>query len=118
VAAELEQPVTSPATPAPPPGSCDQAEANRLLTELRRRLARIEHQQYCGQFPAVVARVVADGVAVCEGHIRDHDKLAAQGWDPLEYLRGQVLLTLALARGEPQGRHLDVRSGATAAYLR
>jgi hypothetical protein len=92
--------------------------ANRFLADLRQQVARIKRDQYYGQFPAVVARVVADGVAVCEGHIRDHDKLAAQGWDPLEYLRGQVLLTLALARGEPQGRHPDVRSGATAAYLR
>jgi hypothetical protein len=52
-------------------------------------------------------------VAVCEGHLRDHEKPAAQGWNPMKYLQGQVRLTLALARGEPQGRRSDDRPGAS-----
>jgi hypothetical protein len=119
VVAPCPAPPAHPATPknlqqsSTPPTPWDQAEADRLLAVLLRQLARIERKQYRGQFPAVVARVVADGVAVCEGHIRDHEKLAAQGWDPLEYLHGQVQLTLALARGEPQGRCPDYRPGAS-----
>ena len=60
-------------------------------------LASIEHNRHRGRFPEPLARVIADGLALCEGHARDHEKLAAQGWDQLEYLRGQAKLTRALA---------------------
>src|SRR5262249_27724053 len=53
--------------------------------------------------PAAASPVVDDGLSLCEAHIRNHAQLAALGWDPLEYLRGQAKLTLRLARGEPGG---------------
>jgi hypothetical protein len=79
------------------------AEMERVLMELRQQLAPVERDHYGGRFPEHVGNLVADGLAICEGHIRGCAKLAAQGWDPLKYLRGQARLTLALARGERQG---------------
>jgi hypothetical protein len=76
------------------------AEMERILQGLRQQLALLERDRYGSRFPEAIARLVGDGVALCEGHIRGREQLAAQGWEPLEYLRGQVQLTLALARGE------------------
>jgi hypothetical protein len=84
----------------PLPDNVPTAEADRLVAELRRDLARVEHDLYGGQFPEALAQVVADGVALCQEHVRNHERLAALGWDPLEYLRGQAELTLRLARGK------------------
>jgi hypothetical protein len=95
---------------------CDRQEAERLLEHLRRELARVERDEYLGRFPELVARLTADGIALCEGHVRNHAQLAARGWDPLEYLRGQVALTLALARGEPQGRPQRARQDIQEAH--
>jgi hypothetical protein len=86
------------------PADWDQAEADRILASLRDDLTRAERAHPGGRFPGPLANVVADGIALCEDHIRNHRELAAQGWDPAEYLLGQARLTLALARGERQGR--------------
>jgi hypothetical protein len=83
--------------PIPP---WDLAAAEALLAELRVGLARIERAQYRGRFPPLLAKVVGDGVAVCEGYVRDHEQEAARGWDALELLRGGVRYTLAIARGD------------------
>src|SRR5262245_32567023 len=68
------------------------AEMEHVLKELRQQLALVERDRHGGRFPEPIARLVADGVALCEGHIRGQEKLAAHGWDPLEYLRGQAAL--------------------------
>jgi hypothetical protein len=83
--------------PIPP---WDQAEADRLLTELRDGLARIERERYRGRFPPLLAKVVGGGLAVCETYVRDHEREAARGWDALELLRGAVPGVLSMARGD------------------
>ncbi|HKI36280.1 MAG TPA: hypothetical protein VKA46_30765 [Gemmataceae bacterium] len=85
----------------------DQAEAERLLAELRDRLARLERTWPGGKFPPVKANVLQIGVEVCEAYVRDHDLEASRGWDALALLRAAVPGFLRLAR--PQ--HLQHRAG-------
>jgi hypothetical protein len=80
----------------------DQAEADRLLTELRDGLARIERKRYRGKFPPHLATVTTSGLAVCEGYVANHATEAARGWDALELLRDGVRSLLRIARGEPR----------------
>jgi hypothetical protein len=75
----------------------DQAEADRLLDHLRRRLARLERAWPKGQFPPVKANVVRIAVEVCESYVRDHDLEAARGWDALALLRAAVPWAVGLA---------------------
>jgi hypothetical protein len=75
----------------------DAAAADRLLADLRQQLARMERRHRGRRFPDAIARLVADGVALCEAHVENRAKLTRQGWDAMAFLRGQVELTLALA---------------------
>jgi hypothetical protein len=74
----------------------DQAEADRLLADLRQTAARLKAQQPGGRFPEVLGRVVGDLLAVAEDYATGHQREAARGWDSLELLRGVQadLLTL------------------------
>jgi hypothetical protein len=72
----------------PPAFAWDQAEAERLLAELRDEVKRAEALDFGGQPPPLFKTLAADLLAQAEGYIRDHDKEAARGWDALELLRG------------------------------
>lgn len=69
------------------PPTWDQAEADRLLAELR---AAVDEQRraFGGSFPAPLSAVVATYLDVAEGYVANHEAEAARGWDPLELLRG------------------------------
>jgi hypothetical protein len=88
--------LSSPRGPAPA-FVWDQAEADRLMAELRDGLVRLEHAWPRGKFPQVKASILQAGVAVCEGYVRDRDLEAVRGWDALALLRGAVPCVLGLA---------------------
>jgi hypothetical protein len=82
-----------------------QAEAEKLLADLRATVERINRSDFRGRPPALFRKLAADVVAIAEGHVRDHEMEAARGWDALELLRDRkrVLLGIAghiLAMGE------------------
>ena len=90
------QPVAATATlPA-----WDAAEADRILTQLRADLARIERDQHRGKFHPLLARVLADGGAVAESFIANHEREAAAGWDPMKLLRDCARRLVRTARLE------------------
>ncbi len=74
------------------------AEAERLLADHRTELARLERQLPGGRFPPITARLVADGLKIAEGYIRDHALERARGWDPMELLRDMLAQNIAFAR--------------------
>lgn len=78
----------------------DQVEAERLLAHLREELARIERQKCRGRFPPELANVVADGLGIADGCVRNHEQEAARGWDAMQLLRGIVSSLLSVARGD------------------
>jgi len=69
------------------PPTWDQAEAARLLAELR---AAVDAQRraFGGSFPAPLSAVVADYLAVAEGYVANHEAEAARGWDAMQLLAG------------------------------
>lgn len=71
----------------------DQAEASRLLAELRVEVERINRKEFTGTPPALWGVLAADLLAIGEGYVRHHDLEAARGWDALELLRGLLPLT-------------------------
>jgi hypothetical protein len=75
-----------------------QAEAEHLLAAHRKELARLERVLHRGQFPPVTANLVADGLKIAAGYIRDHALEQARGWDPMELLRDMLAQNLAFAR--------------------
>jgi hypothetical protein len=83
ILAALDRP-DRPNRPAPPA----QAEAERLLAELRSQVEDVRHKEFFGTLPAELANVLDDALAIGEGYIRDHEAAAARGWDALELLRG------------------------------
>jgi hypothetical protein len=64
----------------------DQAQAERLLADLRAAVAAIERTQFGGRPPRAVAAVLADALALAEGYVRDHEAEAERGWDALALL--------------------------------
>jgi hypothetical protein len=78
----------------------DEGEARRLPAQLRADLARIEREQHRGKFHPVLARVLADGVAVAESFIANHEREAAAGWDALKLLRDCARRLVRTARLE------------------
>src|SRR5262245_63434904 len=50
----------------------DQAAADALLAQLRQEVGRLERRHFSGRFPEPLQAVVADGLAIAEGLIRDH----------------------------------------------
>ncbi len=101
-----------PASPekSAPAFAWDQAEAERLLAELREGLAQLERTWTGGTFPPVKANVLQIGVEVCEAYVRDHELEAARGWDALALLRDAVPRLLSLARAEATGESADTRT--------
>jgi hypothetical protein len=85
----------------------DQAEADRLLADLRGRLARVEAAVAAGEAPAVRAAALRTWLEVGEGYVRDRDLEAARGWDALALLRGAVARAVILATTP----HASVRDG-------
>jgi hypothetical protein len=77
-----------PETAHPPIAPWDQAEADRLLAEVRQTAARLEAQHPGGRFPKVLGRVVADLLAVAKDYAAGHEQEAARRWDAMELLRG------------------------------
>jgi hypothetical protein len=75
----------------------DQAEADRLLDQLRRELARLEHTWPGGKLPPDRQNVVQIGVEECEYYVRNHQLEAACGWNPLALLRDALPGVLRLA---------------------
>jgi hypothetical protein len=74
----------------PPPAALlppwNQAEADRLLTELREAVARAR-RDFGSPFPAALQAVVADGLTIAEGYVANHEAEARRGWDALQLLR-------------------------------
>jgi hypothetical protein len=66
----------------------DQAEADRLLSELQEEVERLRRELFAGKFPKDLDTVVKDGLDIAASYIRNHEEEAARGWDPLELLRG------------------------------
>ena len=80
----------------------DQNEAERLLDHLRTELARIKREKHSGGFPLALANVIADGLAIADGYVRNHEQEAARGWDAMKLLRSHVSSLLSIARGDPR----------------
>jgi hypothetical protein len=64
----------------------DQAEADRLLLDLRAAVAQAR-RDFGGPFPDGLQAVVADGLAVAEGYVVNHEAETRRGWDALQLLR-------------------------------
>jgi hypothetical protein len=82
------------------PDAWEPAEASRILTQLRADLSRIEREQHRGKFHPVLARVLADGVAVAEEFIKNHAEEIARGWDAMQLLRDCARRLIRTARLE------------------
>jgi hypothetical protein len=76
----------------------DQAEAERLLADLRTAVERIKRHDFGGRPSVLFLTLAADAVAIAEGHIRNHEAEAARGWDVLEQLREEKRVLLNIAR--------------------
>ena len=90
--------------PAVPPW--DQAEADRLLADLRAAVARARWD-FGGRFPADLEAIVSDALSIAEGYARDHELEARRGWAALRLLRGVkpgVLGTIARVKAAAAGR--------------
>jgi hypothetical protein len=66
----------------------DQAEAERLLAEVREATAYVEAAVKAGQAPPVRLAVLRIWLKVAEGYVSDREREATRGWDALELLRG------------------------------
>jgi hypothetical protein len=66
----------------------DQAEAERLLAEVREATAHVEAAVNAGQAPPVRLAVLRTWLEVAERYVSDRECEAAGGWDALELLRG------------------------------
>jgi hypothetical protein len=94
--------VTQPPRPAQPAVDAmpwDAAAADRLLAEFRYDLAQLERERFHGQFFYPFSAYVADGLALAEGYVVNHQQEAARGWDSVELLRDLVTSTLRTVRG-------------------
>jgi hypothetical protein len=84
----------------------EQAEADRLLTELRTGLSVICRQRFGGDaWPARLAERMADALAIAEGYVSGAAKEIAGGANPLDLLRRQVAFALGRARKVPAQPH-------------
>jgi hypothetical protein len=76
---------------APPRGMptfvWDQAEAERLLGEVRGAIARVEAAVAAGEAPPVRLAAMRAWLEVAEGYVMDREREAARGWGALELLR-------------------------------
>lgn len=77
-----------PTPAAPAVARWDQAEADRLLAELRSAVGRARWREFGGKFPAHLGNVVGDLLAVAEGYVANREAEAARGWDAMRLLRG------------------------------
>src|SRR5262245_54557335 len=66
----------------------EQAEADRLLAELRAEVVRLGREEFRSAPPEMFRTLAADLVAIGEGYVRGHEMEAARGWDALDLLRG------------------------------
>jgi hypothetical protein len=78
----------------------DQAEAERLLGQIREALARVERAVAADEAPAHRVAVVQLWLEVAEGFVKNRKAEAARGWDALDLLRGAVRQGLRAAAGE------------------
>jgi hypothetical protein len=75
-------PIPAASVPLPP-------ENERLLTQLRNEVARVE-SEFGGKLPIPLAHVLADAVLIAEGYVANHQAEADRGWDVSQLLRGMV----------------------------
>ncbi len=80
----------------------DQAEADRLLLGLRTELAAVERGHYRGRMPPAAANLAADGLAIADGYIANHEAEEAKGWDAMELLREMAQELPGIVRGDRQ----------------
>ena len=74
-------------TPAPP---WDAAGAERLLSELRAEVARVEWENFRGKLPVALNILLTDALIISARYIRDYEREMARGWDSIELLRDMV----------------------------
>ncbi len=84
----------------------DQAEAERLLAQLREALARVEVEVAAGKAPAARGAAMRTWLEVAEGFVNDREREAARGWDALALLRAAVARALTLATPPAAGMPL------------
>jgi hypothetical protein len=102
--------VSGTLSPVPP---WDQTEADRLLADLRAAVTRAR-QEFGGPFPADLQAVVADGIAIAEGYVANHEAEARRGWDALQLLRKvkpRLLATVARVKGTPAAQGAGLPGG-------
>jgi hypothetical protein len=88
------------AAPRPTPAfAWDQAEAERLLAQLREVLSRVERAVAAGTAPSARGDAMRTWLEVAEGFVSDREREAARGWDSLELLRGAARQALRTAAG-------------------
>ncbi len=85
-----------------------QAEADRLLAQLRATVDQFRRSRFGGTFPEPLATVVADYLAVAKAYASDHEREGNRGWDALELLRGvrprlRQIIERAKAQKKPSG---------------
>jgi hypothetical protein len=68
----------------------DQAEADKLLADLREALARVGSAVAAREAPPVRLAVLRTWLEVAEGYVNDREMEAARGWDALALLRSAV----------------------------
>jgi len=77
------------AVPIPDANGPPSPEYDRLLTQLRNEVARIEWE-FGGSLPIPLAHVLVDAVLIAEGYVANHQAEAERGWNVLHLLRGMV----------------------------
>jgi hypothetical protein len=76
----------------------NQAEADSLLSEVRRLAEWAEGERKTGRIAESRRNAFGVWLEVCEKYARDRELEAARGWDALELLRGAAALVSGLAR--------------------
>jgi hypothetical protein len=77
----------------------DQAEAERLLAEVRASAAQAEAQSAAGRLTTVRRNLVLLWVEVAEGYVENHEMEARRGWDAMKLLRSAVCRAADLVAG-------------------
>lgn len=79
----------------------DQAEADRLLAEVRGAVGHAEAEYRAGRMPEVGKNVVVLWQQVCEGLAAHHEMEAKRGWDAMSLLKAAAGRVLAAEGVKP-----------------
>jgi hypothetical protein len=100
--------VPSPEAQTPAPTSItswDAAEADRLVTDLRDRLAAIERAHFGrAGVPRALRNVLDAYLEVAGDLIANHEMEVCRGWDPMALLRGTIASAIELAEREAKNQ--------------